>query len=201
MVKSRREEYADSTKQALLDAAETAFVERGFAATSLDDVAAAARVTKGALYHHFENKQRLFEAVFLQLEDAMVAKTAEAATAKRDPWNQALAGIGSFLETCEDDRFRRIVLEEGPAALGWERWRELDDPYGISLLRGTLKYLADSGVINKTSLDMLASMLFGALTEAALAVSAAPPGERTATRRAAEKTFATMLGAFRRAVA
>ena len=84
MVKSRRAEYADATKEALLEAAEVSFAERGFAATSLDDVAAAARVTKGALYHHFENKQHLFEAVFLRLEDTVVANTAAAASSKRD---------------------------------------------------------------------------------------------------------------------
>jgi len=197
MVKSRREEYAETTKDALLDAAEAAFVERGFAATSLDDVAAAARVTKGALYHHFENKQRLFEAVFVRLEEAAIARTTEAATTKRDPWNQALAGLGAFLEMCEEDRFRRIVLEEGPAALGWHRWRELEEPYGISVLRAELQYMADAGVIRKASLDVLASMLYGALTEAAFAVSAAAPADRTATRRAAERTLATLLGGFR----
>jgi AcrR family transcriptional regulator len=198
MVKSRREEYADATKEALFDAAEAAFTDKGFAATSLDDVAAAARVTKGALYHHFENKQRLFEAVFVRLEEAAIARTAEAATSKRDAWNQALAGFGAFLEMCEEDRFRRIVLEEGPAALGWHRWRELEEPYGISLLRAELQYMADAGVIRKASLDMLASMLYGALTEAAFAVSSAAPADRTATRRAAEKTLATLLGGFRR---
>ena len=98
---------------------------------------------------------------------------------------------------CEDDRFRRIVLEEGPAALGWKRWRELDEPYGISLLRVTLQYLVDAHAIKTTSIDMLASMLFGALTEAALAITSAAPEDRTATRRVAEKTLATMLGAFR----
>ena len=159
MVKSRRAEYADATREALLEAAEVSFAERGFAATSLDDVAAAARVTKGALYHHFENKQHLFEAVFLRLEDTVVVNTAAAASSKRDPFNQALAGFGGFLAMCEDDRFRRIVLEEGPAALGWKRWRELDEPYGISLLRATLQYLVDAGAIKKTSIDMLARSL------------------------------------------
>jgi AcrR family transcriptional regulator len=197
MVKSRREEYADATKQALLDAAEESFASRGFAATSLDDVAAAARVTKGALYHHFENKQALFEAVFLRLSEQMAASVGEVAASKREPWNQALAGIGAFLAMCEEGRYRRIAMEEGPAALGWDRWRELDDPYGYAPLRAALQYLADAGVIKHTSLDMLATMLFGAVSEAAMAVAKAPPGERTAVRRAAERTVATMLGAFR----
>jgi len=197
MVKSRREEYADATKNALLDAAEAAFATRGFAATSLDDVAAAARVTKGALYHHFENKQALFEAVFLRLSEVMAARVGEVAASKRDPWNQLVAGMGAFLAMCEEGPYRRIAMEEGPAALGWDRWRELDDPYGFLPFRAALQYVADAGAIKHSSLDMLATMLFGAVSEAAMAIAKAPPSERTAVRRAAERTLATMLGAFR----
>ncbi len=61
---SRRQQYSASTKRALVDVAEELFTESGYAATSLDAIVAGARVTKGALYHHFSGKQALFEAVF-----------------------------------------------------------------------------------------------------------------------------------------
>jgi AcrR family transcriptional regulator len=200
MVKTRREEYAESTREALLDAAERAFVERGYAGASLDDVAAEARVTKGALYHHFANKQALFEAVFLRLDELIVARTAAAmsSSTSRDPLRQALAGIGGFLELCEDTRFRRVVLEEGPAALGWARWRELDEPYGLAPINAALRQLVAAGVLSVGSVDVLARMLFGALMEAAMAIAHEEPSRRKATRSAVERSLATMLEGFRR---
>ncbi len=65
---SRRAQYSASTKRALVDVAEELFTENGYAATSLDAIVAGARVTKGALYHHFSGKQALFEAVFERVE-------------------------------------------------------------------------------------------------------------------------------------
>ena len=65
---SRRAQYSASTKRALVDVAEDLFTEHGYAGTSLDAIVAGARVTKGALYHHFAGKQALFEAVFERVE-------------------------------------------------------------------------------------------------------------------------------------
>ena len=65
---SRRQQYSASTKRALVDVAEELFTEHGYATTSLDAIVAGARVTKGALYHHFSGKQALFEAVFERVE-------------------------------------------------------------------------------------------------------------------------------------
>jgi AcrR family transcriptional regulator len=197
MVKSRREEYADATRAALLDAAEQAFVDRGYAGASLDDIAAEARVTKGALYHHFANKQALFEAVFLRLQEVAAVRTANAASAEQDPFHQARVGVAAFLDLCEDTRYRRVVLEEGPAALGWARWRELDEPFGLAPTEAAIRHMVEEGALVVDSVEVLARLLFGALTEAAMAIADASSAKRKATRRAAEQTLVTMLEGFR----
>src|SRR5215813_8370072 len=99
MVRSRREEYTESTRRALLDSAAAAFVERGYAEASLDEIARSARLTKGALYHHFSGKQDLFRAVFEEVEAEMIAAVLRAG-AEPDQWRRLLAGIRAFLDAC-----------------------------------------------------------------------------------------------------
>lgn len=77
-----------------------------------------ARVTRGALYHHFKNKQDLFEAVFEELEARAAERVLSAALAQPDAWSQAVAGIDAFLEACLEPRYRRLALQEAPLALG-----------------------------------------------------------------------------------
>ena len=94
VVKGRRQEYKELTRAALLDTAARQFAERGFAATTIDDVAAAARVSKGTVYYHFEDKAELFEAVFRDRQNRLVVTVAEAvARVNGGPWEQMDAGL------------------------------------------------------------------------------------------------------------
>lgn len=123
---SRRQDYSSSTKRALLDNATQLFTDHGYAGTSLDEVVAAARVTKGALYHHFPSKLALFESVFLRVQEGTTAEIEKAITASKDPWERAQIGLDKFLEVCRQPEFRRICMQEGPVALGHERWQEAE---------------------------------------------------------------------------
>ena len=111
----------------LVDVAEELFTESGYANTSLDAIVAGARVTKGALYHHFSGKQALFEAVFEQVETDASKAINKALRGKKDPWEKAQAGLRAFLEIVQEPRYRRIVIQEGPAVLGYERFREQEE--------------------------------------------------------------------------
>src|SRR6187200_2648980 len=101
---SRRQQYSASTKRALVDIAEELFTESGYANTSLDAIVAGARVTKGALYHHFSGKQALFEAVFERVETDASKSINRALRGKKDPWEKAQAGLGAFLEIVQQPR-------------------------------------------------------------------------------------------------
>lgn len=190
-VKRRRDEYAESTRAALLEAAATAFARRGFAATSVDEIAAAARVTKGALYHHFKDKTALFEAVFAHLEQALAARVISATAQIEDPWQRTEAGLAAFFEASLEPVTRRIAFQEAPVALGWARWRELDERYMMGILRASLQALHDQGAIRVERLDLTARVLFGALIEASLAVADAK--DVPAARRAAKRLVLDFL--------
>lgn len=192
---SRREEYTEATRRALLDSAAAAFQERGFADASLDDIARAARLTKGALYHHFASKQALFQAVFEEVERELVDAVLRSGAGETDPWRRLLAGVGAFLDACLEPRYRRIGLEEGPAALGWQRWREIDERFAMPLVRTPLARLMSAGVLRRHPPDLLARVMLAALTEAGLAVAAAR--DREAARADAQALLVGLLSGFR----
>ena len=108
--------------------AEELFTEHGYAATSLDAIVAGARVTKGALYHHFSGKQALFEAVFERVEaDAVAGRSRTRSRATGTRGRRRGPGCGAFLEVVQEPRYRRIVIQDGPAVLGYERFREQEE--------------------------------------------------------------------------
>lgn len=123
---THRQGYSSSTKTALTDSARVLFTQRGYAGTSLDEVVAAAQVTKGALYHHFPSKLALFERVFLDVQEAASEEVSDAIESSEDPWERAQIGLERFLEVCRRPQFRRICMQEGPVALGHERWHEAE---------------------------------------------------------------------------
>lgn len=194
-VKSRREEYTEATRVALLESATALFATRGYAATSIEDVARGARVTRGALYHHFGSKQELFEAVYDEQERGIVERIGASLGTRPDPWSQALAGIDVFLDACTEPGYRRIALEEGPAALGYDRWRELNEQHSMGLMRTMLEILMDSGDIRRQPVDLPARVLFSALCETGLAMAVA--ADQKAARQQAGELARRMLESLR----
>ena len=172
-VKSRREEYAEATRAAIVAAAVVRFGADGYTRTSIDAIAEAARVTKGGVYHHFAGKVELFEAAFIQMEERLVARVEERVAGITDPWQLITAGVDAYLAECSEPDFRRIALEDAPAALGWVRWREIEKQYFLGMVQETLAALAASGYIKVPPGDLTARMLLGALWEAGLAVATA----------------------------
>jgi AcrR family transcriptional regulator len=163
---SRRQDYSSSTKRALLDSATTLFTDHGYAGTSLDEVVAAARVTKGALYHHFPSKLALFEHVFLRVQESTTAEIDKAIKASKDPWERARIGLATFLEVCREPQYRRICMQEGPVALGHERWQEAEKAasYGI-VQRVVDDLLGDLGGADELG-EAFTAVFYGAIRSA-----------------------------------
>ena len=196
LVKSRREEAVDATRAALLDSALRLFTERGFAATSLDDVVRDARVTKGALYHHFKGgKAALFEAVFEEVDLRLAERTAAAVPPDAGPWELVEAGLDGYLEACSDPVVRRIMFQEGPVALGWARWRELDGCSARELLAAAVQGLLDAGEIRPQPVELLTRLLFTTLGEAGMSVAEAEDQE--AARAEARALMLSLLDGLR----
>jgi len=170
-VKSRRELYSEATREALIDAATDLFVERGFSGTALADVAASAQVTRGAVYHHFTDKRALFEAVLERFELQAVARIREGASTGTDPWDAAMRGLAAFLEQCCDPVYGRLVWQEGPIALGWQRWRECEMQYGYGLTEEFVSALIQHGILTPTPLTTATRLVFALIGETGLALA------------------------------
>jgi AcrR family transcriptional regulator len=195
-VKSRREMYSEATRAALLDEATLLFAERGYAGTSLEDVASASQVTRGAVYHHFAGKQALFEAV-LELQEARATEAVAAAADAPDPWDAAILALNAYLQQCCDPVYGRLVWLEGPAALGWRRWRECEQHYAYGQVQGFIRDLVDAGYLDGTGFDTLVQFSFWMLGGAGLAVAEAPPQDKARVRDEWGRLIAQAFGALR----
>jgi AcrR family transcriptional regulator len=165
-------ERTEATTAALVDAARELFARDGYDATSLDAVAARANVTKGAVYHHFDGKRQLFEAVFTREVEQLATPLVEAYARKKDPWEAFKAGCRAFLDECLDPDLQRIVLLDALAAIGWEQVRRLESPL-LDMMQVGIAQAAQAGRIAPRPPAPLAHFLYGALCETAMIVARA----------------------------
>lgn len=195
--RSRREEYSETTRAALVTSALEMFSQSGYAEASLDAIASAARVTKGALYHHFPGgKKALFIAAFEEIERQVHERLVGAAAAETgSAWDASRAGLRAFLDICLEPTYRRVVWQEGPHVLGFGAWWECEERYSIGLIRSMLAKLMDAGEIERLPLDPLARTLSGALAGAATAMSIADDPQRV--RAEFEEVIARLLAGLR----
>jgi AcrR family transcriptional regulator len=171
-VKDKRVLQGQSTREALLRAARALFGTQGFAATSTEEIVAVAGVTKGALYHHFADKDALFRAVFEQVERE-VSDAAVAQFMRPDSWQALMGGCDSWLEAHDDPAVRQIALVDARGVLGWEAARAIETRFSTVALRGALRKAMQAGVLRRQPLRPLSLMLAGALSEACLYVAQA----------------------------
>jgi AcrR family transcriptional regulator len=190
MGSTRRDEHVADTRQALIDTARTLFTEQGFAATGTEEIVAGARVTRGALYHHFRDKTDLFRAVMEQVARDVAEHliSAELTRPEGDAWDEIRDGLRAFLDLCVvTDDFQRIVLVEGPAVLGPEAWDELVARHGSNLLAEWLSRAIEQGRIAPVPIAPLTRLLIAMISESSLYIA------RAADRPAAREAMGQLL--------
>jgi AcrR family transcriptional regulator len=191
---SLRAEQVAQTRAALVMAGRRLFGSRGFAATSVEDIAREARVTTGALYHHFPTKAAVFESVFEQVHADLMAASGQAAEHAADAIGLLTAGFGAFLDAVLEPEVQRIVITDAPAVLGLARFVELDERYAYAATVAALEAANDAGALRVSDPATLARLLFGALTRAGLLIASS--AEPKATRDAVAATLRAMISGF-----
>ncbi len=192
---TRRDEGARATRDALVQAGLDLFAKRGYSEVGTEEIVSRARVTRGALYHHFEDKRDLFRAVHERVEEELIERIGAAMGEVADPWELILTGTRSFLDACEEPAVKQIALIDAPAVLGWDEWRQIDERYGLGLTRTALGGAIDAGVLRRLPLEPLSHLLLAALSEAALMIaSAEDPGT---TREEVEAALVELLEGLR----
>ncbi|HTA09783.1 MAG TPA: TetR/AcrR family transcriptional regulator, partial [Streptosporangiaceae bacterium] len=168
---SLRAEQVAQTRAALVAAGRQLFGTSGFAATSVEDIARAARVTTGALYHHFPTKAAVFEAVFEQVHADLLAASMAAAADAADTIELLAAGFGAFLDKVLEPEVQRIIITDAPAVLGLARFTELDERYAYAATVAALEAANAAGTLRVDDPPTLARLLLGALTRAGLLIA------------------------------
>ena len=172
-------ERREATRAKLLDAGRNLFEERGYEAVGTPEIVAAAGVTRGALYHHFDGKRELFAAVYEAIEAEIVASFPFDRMVGDDPFGALRAGISIFLELSLDARVQQVALIDAPSVLGWERWHEVQQRYGLAIIEAGLGAAMEAGQVRKMPVKPLSNVLLGALIEAALSVAASSDQRKT----------------------
>jgi AcrR family transcriptional regulator len=192
-VKRTQAERTEATRAALVTAARPLFAQRGYAGVGTEEIARAAGVTRGALYHHFDGKRELFEAVYVQIEVELAERIAAGALEANasSPLGAMRAGAEMFLRVSTEPETQQIVLLDGPSVLGWDRWREIAAEHGLGLIEATLQAAVEAGAIDPQPVRPLAHVLMGALDEAAMLVARAEDAEKM--RAEVGQTLAALL--------
>jgi AcrR family transcriptional regulator len=172
----KRDEQAEATRGTLLAAARRLFGRRGYPDVSVDEIVQAARVTKGALYHHFRDKQEIFRGVVEQIQREIRERLLAAAARPASASSQLRAACHAYLDACTEEGVGRIVVLDSPAVLGWEVWCKLNREYGLGFFVERLAALRGGDPAVESS----AQMLLGALNVAGRVIAQAE--DRAAAR-------------------
>jgi AcrR family transcriptional regulator len=192
----KQAERRQATRDAIVAAATTLFGEKGFADTIIDEIAAAAAVAKGAVYNHFPNKEAVFEEVLRLTSAALAADITAKVIQSPDVLAMLARGTEAYFEACAQGPTGRIILKDGPAVLGWARWREIDEEHFGRAIPWALTVAMDQGLIDRQSVGPLARLLLGAVTEAAAACAAS--ADPTTTGREHAAAFERLIQGLRR---
>ena len=182
----RRETDARATRDAIVTAALELFTERGYAEVGTEEIVARAQVTRGALYHHFKDKQDLFRAVHERVEDGLMERIGARMEGADDPWDLMVTGMRAFLDACEEPAVKQVAMTDAPAVLGWREWRDIDEKHGLGLTRAALQGAVDAGVLRPIAVEPMAHLLVASLSEAAFVIAHSdhPRTERRRVERA-----------------
>jgi AcrR family transcriptional regulator len=177
-VKRLRDVHAEATRTALVGAARQRFTRAGFAATSLDDVAADAGTTKGAVYHHFKDKKALFRAVYEEVSRELIAAVATStmAGANGSPGEMALH---AFLIHAGEPACQQVLFTDGPVVLGAAECRAIDTNHSQGLLSRLIEAQGAPDLVASAGSETLAKMLLAVFVESAQIIASSAEPEAT----------------------
>jgi AcrR family transcriptional regulator len=168
---NKRAEQKLTTSQRILSAATRMFAQQGFEETSIESLLEELQISRGALYHHFDSKEKIFRAAFEAVESDIEAAIVNATRGITDPVEALQTGCDTFLKMVRDEPVRRIVLIDAPTVLGWQQWREIDAQHGFGLLKRSLQAAAAEGRIRPELIDIYGHILLASVMETALVIA------------------------------
>jgi AcrR family transcriptional regulator len=183
-------ERGQATRAHLIEVATRLFATHGYDGTSIEAVLAESGVSRGSLYHHFPGKEALYLAVFEVLGDRLGADMTAALQDAADPVDMLRIGCVTWIRNAGDPVVQQIMLIDAPAVLGWQRWRELDEP-ALAMIRHALGYAAEAGAVDPRHVDVFAHIVMATLNEVAMMIALS--SDSAATLKAGESAVDDFL--------
>jgi AcrR family transcriptional regulator len=178
-VRRTQSERSAATQQALLSAARGLWGERGYAEVGTPEIAEAAGVTRGAMYHQFADKTALFLAVLEALEEEVMQRLAQdvAAAAPKTPADAIYVAADAWLDIAREPEVRQLMLLDAPSVLGWEGFREISQRYALGMTEELLGAAIEAGQLKRQPVRPLATVMLAALDEAAMSIASSEEDE------------------------
>ena len=166
-------ERSAATREALQAAARRLWSQRGYAEVSTPEIAEAAGVTRGAMYHQFPDKTALFVSVLEAVEGEVIERllSAVAAASPKTPADALHAAADAWLDIASEPEVRQLVLLDAPSILGWAGFREISLRYGLGMTEQLLSTAIEAGQLRPQPVRTLATVMIGALDEAAMSIA------------------------------
>ncbi|EFG77048.1 transcriptional regulator, TetR family [Mycobacterium parascrofulaceum ATCC BAA-614] len=192
-----QEERSAATRDALIAAARKLWGLRGYAEVGTPEIATAAGVTRGAMYHQFADKATLFREVVEAVEQDVMARmgTLVAASGATTPADAIRAAVDAWLDVSGDPEVRQLMLLDAPSVLGWAGFRDVAQRYSLGMTEQLITEAIRVGQLAKQPVRPLAHVLIGALDEAAMLIATAedPRRMRRDTRQVLHRLIDGML--------
>lgn len=185
-----RRARGDRTRRDLIAAGRALFVDPGFFKATIGQLVSRSGVgTRGAFYHHFENKTELFHAVFQEVERDLMLRSLAQPPPGRSAWERLVSGLRGFLDAALEPEVQRIILVDGPVILGWQTLRAIQEAGSMAAIEVLVHRAIAEGSIEPQPVREFTHMLVAALEEAALLVahSADPDEARAASGEVLER--------------
>jgi AcrR family transcriptional regulator len=172
------------------------FAERGYEGTSIEAVLDAAGISRGALYYHFDSKEALFEAVFLDLEEEAARRVLETTEDLTDPLDILRTAGRAWIAMAAEPVVQQIAILDAPSVLGWEKWRSVEEAGALGMIKAVLAVVVADGRLNQALLDPFAHVLLASLNELALLVAKSKNPKRASKvgAQAVDELVSRLLG-------
>ena len=186
--KLTKAEQTRRTRRAILDRARHLFATKGYAATGTEEIISELGITRGALYHQFNDKIGVFKAVIVEAYSEITDYIQTQIRSLDDNWRQLIIGCQAFLEVTQQDELRRLVFIEAPAVLAADDLVEIDQ-YGFGLLYESIQIAVNEGKLNTIDAEGFAHLVNGSLNELAAWVAQSDDPERLKTAQCLVETL------------
>ena len=187
-----RSKMIEETRAKLVATARHAFATQGFAHTSMDDFTAEVGLTRGALYHHFGNKEGLLIAVIEQIEAEVGERLQAVSDAAPSLWEGFRRRCRTYLELALEPEIRRIILQDARAVFG--DVPQAAQSVGVAALQSSLDGLIAEGGVAPLHTGVTARMIYGSVTEASFWIAESESDHETRLSQALEGLESLLSG-------